>query len=324
MDMNEKKKNLINIYKSIDKALKKLIETNAKEYLEPFKDKPWYGIALEEYKSMSKSLLDMLGKQAELYGNLIDVKELFNKKKVIDEDNEDNEDDEDVEDTTDEILEYEDIINDDVQSVLEEIKEKIIEELEEFFEEDIEKELIFIAAEEAAKNIGIEFNFNKFNEFTRDYLKDKKIEWTKQVAETTEKRVKEILVKGYEKGLSSHDIAELLYHDGIFGYNRAETIARTEIIGSCNYTDYTMWHFDDNIYGKKWSSTGGPRTRESHATASGQVKKLDEPFIVGGEKLMYPLDSSLGASAKNIINCRCTMFYLTKEEYEKEMKSARR
>lgn len=319
--MSEKKKNLINIYKSIDKALKKLIEINAKEYLEPFKDKPWYEIALEEYKSMSKSLLDILEKQAEQYGTSIDIKELFNNKKNTTNDEDDDEDDEDSD--IDDILEYEDIVNDDVQNVLEEIKEKIIEELEEFFEEDIEKKLILVAAEEAAKNIGIEFNFNKFNEFTRDYLRDKKIEWTKQVAETTEKRVKEILVKGYEEGLSSHDIAELLYHDGIFGYNRAETIARTEIIGSCNYTDYTMWHFDDTIYAKKWSSTGGPRTRTAHSEANGQVQKLDDPFIVGEEKLMYPLDSS-NASAKNIINCRCTMLSLTKEEYEKEKKINRR
>ena len=44
-----------------------------------------------------------------------------------------------------------------------------------------------------------------------------------------------------------------------------------------------------------------------HKNANGQQVLLEEPFTVGGEKLMHPGDSSMGASAKNIIHCRCTM-----------------
>ena len=32
----------------------------------------------------------------------------------------------------------------------------------------------------------------------------------------------------------------------------------------------------------------------------------DQPFVVGGERLMHPGDGSFGASAGNIVNCRCT------------------
>lgn len=165
-----------------------------------------------------------------------------------------------------------------------------------------------------AKDLGIKFNFNKFDLLTRDYLRGKKISWAKQVAETTEKRIKELLVQGFEEGLGSYDIVELIYQNGIFNYNRAEIIARTEIIGSCNYADNTMWGFDENIIGKEWSSTGDGRDRMTHSSASGQKVSKNKPFIIGGYQLMHPGDSSLGAPAGEIINCRCTMFPIFKGE----------
>ena len=56
---------------------------------------------------------------------------------------------------------------------------------------------------------------------------------------------------------------------------------------------------------KTWVISGN-NTRPSHLEADGQEVDQDEPFIVDGEELMYPRDSSMGASAGNIINCACT------------------
>ena len=58
---------------------------------------------------------------------------------------------------------------------------------------------------------------------------------------------------------------------------------------------------------KVWRAVHDNKTREAHRQASGQVQDFDKPFIVGGEKLMYPQDKSLGASVWNTINCRCRM-----------------
>lgn len=58
---------------------------------------------------------------------------------------------------------------------------------------------------------------------------------------------------------------------------------------------------------KVWRSLHDEKTRPAHAQASGQKVLLNEPFIVGGEKLMYPGDYSLGASPGNTINCRCVI-----------------
>ena len=104
----------------------------------------------------------------------------------------------------------------------------------------------------------MKFDFNRYDKLTRNYLRDKKIKWAKQVQKTTEKIIKQILVQGFEDGLGSYDIADMIAENAGFNFARAETIARTEIIGSCNYADMVIHSLDDNIVAKKWSATAGP------------------------------------------------------------------
>lgn len=61
-----------------------------------------------------------------------------------------------------------------------------------------------------------------------------------------------------------------------------------------------------NMY-KRWVATNDGRTREAHAVANGKEVPQDEPFIVDGEEMLYPGDITFGASAGNVINCRCTI-----------------
>lgn len=66
---------------------------------------------------------------------------------------------------------------------------------------------------------------------------------------------------------------------------------------------------------KTWRSQGDSRVRREpkskfdHLEADGQVVPLDQPFVVSGEQLMWPGDTSLGASLGNVINCRCSAIY---------------
>lgn len=57
---------------------------------------------------------------------------------------------------------------------------------------------------------------------------------------------------------------------------------------------------------KIWNTVGDDKVRDAHARADGQEAEVDNPFNVGGERLMYPGD--FNGSPANIINCRC---YLT-------------
>ncbi len=47
------------------------------------------------------------------------------------------------------------------------------------------------------------------------------------------------------------------------------------------------------------------RVRASHQQANGQYRDKGVPFDVGGCKLNFPGDTSLGASGKEVIMCRC-------------------
>ncbi len=54
-----------------------------------------------------------------------------------------------------------------------------------------------------------------------------------------------------------------------------------------------------------WDATLDGVTRRHHFEADGLTVPIDEPFVIAGERMMFPGDDSLGATAKNLINCRC-------------------
>lgn len=292
--MESKRVRTIKLEKSIDDTLKKLLEKLAKDYLKSFRKEPWYKPALKHFEDTARDISRLLRKQAKAYSGAISDKDIYNKtvKRY----------------RTDEYLDslYNKIVVDDIRDVLVEMNLSFQEELDKAMKK-LEGKFIKVGATEVAGSLGLEFDFNKFDERTRDYLKDKRIKWAKQVQESTEKSIKRILVEGYEKGLGSYDVAQAIKDDTAFSFARAEAIARTETISSCNYIDQSVWEMDDHVIGKEWSATGGPRTRETHSTASGQRVAKDKPFIVGGYRMMHPGDNSMGAPAKEIINCRCTM-----------------
>lgn len=57
---------------------------------------------------------------------------------------------------------------------------------------------------------------------------------------------------------------------------------------------------------KEWVTVGDERVRQAHVLADSQDRNLNQAFSVGGEQLRWPGDTSLGASAGNVINCRCS------------------
>ena len=60
------------------------------------------------------------------------------------------------------------------------------------------------------------------------------------------------------------------------------------------------------ILNKIWIAMIDSRVRHVHAEADGQEVDNGEPFVVGGENMMFPGDASMGASPWNLYNCRCT------------------
>lgn len=87
---------------------------------------------------------------------------------------------------------------------------------------------------------------------------------------------------------------------------RATAIARTEVIGASNAGAFAEARAM-GLTSKTWLNTDDPRTRPTHVRAGEQVQPLDEPFIVGGARLMFPHDPS--GPASEVVNCRCTVLF---------------
>lgn len=98
---------------------------------------------------------------------------------------------------------------------------------------------------------------------------------------------------------------------------RAEVIARTESIQSLNRSEWeaNMQAVDMGAIRKQdvtrhWDSAGDTRVRHSHAEMDKKYSKtgvgIDEPFVSpSGAIMMFPGDTSLGAPADEVIQCRC-------------------
>lgn len=91
---------------------------------------------------------------------------------------------------------------------------------------------------------------------------------------------------------------------------RGENISRTESINALRAGQHEaiqqaieVGEIETQDAMKEWDSSGDQRTRDDHFAADGQRVPFDQPFIVGGEALMFPGDPN--GSAGNVINCRC-------------------
>ncbi|MGQ9370539.1 phage minor head protein [Azospirillum sp. A39] len=99
-------------------------------------------------------------------------------------------------------------------------------------------------------------------------------------------------------------VAEIV---GTGGRNRAVTIVRTEL-GRAWSTAAQARMEQAAAAGvrlrKQWRRSGKRHPRHSHEAIDGQVRKVDEPFLLeGGVRLMFPRDPR--APAKETINCGC-------------------
>lgn len=99
---------------------------------------------------------------------------------------------------------------------------------------------------------------------------------------------------------------------------RGDTIARTESITALRagqHEAFTQLVESGTVKAsqviRKWSAAKDSRTRHDHLAMDGTtIRGLDLPFTApDGSQLRFPGDTSLGASARETINCRCRAEY---------------
>lgn len=137
-----------------------------------------------------------------------------------------------------------------------------------------------------------------------------------EISAASMKSIRLAIKKGLDAGEGADQIADRVSAAGAFTKGRALRIARTETLAASNLGNNEAAKATGLDLIKEWVTTKDDRTRGDdpadpfdHLDADGQTQKLDDSFNVSGESLDFPGDSSHGASAGNIINCRCATVF---------------
>lgn len=171
------------------------------------------------------------------------------------------------------------------------------------------------------KTAGLTFGIPKLSDelivtaqiFTTDLITDVSGEMRSDIARSLRKSI----LMGENNFDAARKIDTIIGINKKEGYmNRSDKIARTEIGRAFSIARQAK---DEQVaevvpkMKKQWLTAedervrakdmGGGRGFISHREANGQIRNIDEPFDVGGEKLMFPRDPA--GSPANIIGCRC-------------------
>ena len=132
------------------------------------------------------------------------------------------------------------------------------------------------------------------------------------VTDTAYAQIQDVMAQGVKDGSTHYEIG--LQIESIMGETwkaRGETISHTEVNSAMNAAMLEDARAMASDLNKVWACTF-LNSRQDHIDADGQSVPQSEPFMVGGEEMMEPGDDS--ASADQIINCACTMFFERPEE----------
>jgi len=129
---------------------------------------------------------------------------------------------------------------------------------------------------------------------------------------TDPKVLAERLVRQKVDGVPYVEAARQISREYGTEFYRAERLVRSSYNSASNHANLEAI-LDAGYTKKKWLTSRDARVRRptpsnpfDHRSAEGQTVPVDQPFIVSGEQLMYPGDSSRGASIGSLANCRCT------------------
>jgi SPP1 gp7 family putative phage head morphogenesis protein len=130
------------------------------------------------------------------------------------------------------------------------------------------------------------------------------------VGQTTWADVRQVLTDGVATGKTVDEMRREVRQVSRVTEQRAEVIARTEVIGAYNaghQGGVTALGPEFGPSMKSWLATSDRRTRPSHVAAHQQVVAADSRFAVGGATLEFPGDPS--GPAAEVIQCRCTVLF---------------
>jgi HK97 family phage portal protein len=178
---------------------------------------------------------------------------------------------------------------------------------------------------------GIEFDVH--NLFSEQWFDEYILTFSRPIMQTTEADLSTILQTAEREGWSVAKIQSAIgvlfnqykngggltpdqrtwFDDRTPAY-RTENIARTETLRASNAGSFHLFS-DWGAPMKEWIATADDRTREDHMKTWQEYSEggnigpipINEPFMVGGYRMMYPHDAQFGAPPGQFCNCRCSM-----------------
>lgn len=118
-------------------------------------------------------------------------------------------------------------------------------------------------------------------------------------------------LKTYVKSFSYDVIDSTKKHKNdpyYYSLDRARFMAENEVNTAINHARY-IEAVNAGKTMKRWESIIDEVTRKDHIEINGKYIPIGQAFHVGDSWMLFPKDTSLGASANQIVNCRCAVIY---------------
>ncbi len=90
--------------------------------------------------------------------------------------------------------------------------------------------------------------------------------------------------------------------------DRAIFVAENEANTTFNYLEYKK-AVKSGKTKKRWLTMHDRHVRHTHQLVDGKSIGINDVFLVGDSEMFYPKDTTFGASANEIVNCRCSIKY---------------
>jgi hypothetical protein len=161
-------------------------------------------------------------------------------------------------------------------------------------------------------------NRQSYNRESAKYIQNRLDTFLPDMSKTAKKNLNTALRKSFDKanelGLTGRQLENFIRKDiskviGKKNLGRAMNIARTEGSALSNFAMNESANATGLSLTKQWLTQRDGKVRNSHLFADGLEVGMNEPFIISGYKMNYPADSSGGAPAGLVCNCRCTLIY---------------
>jgi hypothetical protein len=161
-------------------------------------------------------------------------------------------------------------------------------------------------------------NRQSYNRESAKFIQNRLDTFLPDMSATAKKNLNTALRKSFDKanelGLTGRQLENFIRKDiskviGKKNLGRAMNIARTEGSALSNFAMNESANATGLSLTKQWLTQRDGKVRNSHLFADGLEVGMNEPFIISGYKMNYPADSSGGAPAGLVCNCRCTLIY---------------